>query len=331
MNIVEFARTLNLSTGTVSRALNDRPEVSARTRARVLERAREVGFTCNPSARRLVMGRSYLIRLECPSNAHVLSDRYLLELARALEEAASARGYDLLLHMGAHRADAVEACAADGLVVIAAPETTAEDLVRITSGGRTPSVVIADAPVEGFQHTSYVCLNVLSGAGQALERLYALGHRRVGYIGSGHHNDRLRTALPDLYRTAGLEWNATLAAEAGTSVEEGLHATAHLLAEYRPTALFCRTDVLACGALRAAREAGLRVPEDLSIIGHDNTEIASLVHPALTTVAIDIGEVAASAMRTLVNSISLPDPEGSCREIHHTHLLVRASCGPMEG
>lgn len=327
MNIVEFADHLNLSIGTVSRALNDRPEVSAKTRRRVLEKAEELGFVRNGNARRLATGLNLMIRLECPYNTHILSDRYLVEMARAVEEAAGAYDYDLLLHLGTRRRDAAtEIQAVDGLVIIATPETTADDLQTLTRSGRLPAVVIAGATPLDFPDASYVCLDTRPGVRQALDLLARLGHRRVGYVGSrdaGH----LRGSLPGLLADAGLVWDPMLAVEAGTSQAEGRDAALHLLGlADPPTALFARTDVLASGAIQAAHSLGLSVPDDVSIIGHDNVEVAALVSPPLTTVAIDIPEVASAAVGALMAMISEKAPPSLQRL--GTHLIVRRSCGP---
>jgi LacI family transcriptional regulator len=326
MNIVEFARSLNLSTGTVSRALNDRPEVSAKTRRMVLEKAREVGFSRNASARQLVMGRNCLIRLAYPYNTRVLSDRYLFELARGVEEEAAERGYDLLLHLGARRSAGTESVAVDGLVIVAAPETTPDDLRRLTAGGRTPAVVIVDSAPLDFPEASYICLDTRIGVREAFRRLADLGHRRIGYIGSGQRGDRLRAALPDLMAESGLEWDASLALEAGTTQEQGLQAARELFAlPSPPTALFARTDILAGGAVQAAHLSGLKVPDDVSVIGHDNIEVAALVNPPLTTVSIDIPSVAAAAVQALLATV-IERAAPSVR-LHGTHLIVRNSCG----
>ena len=145
MNISQFARELNLSKGTVSRALNDRAEVSASTRQRVLEKARAFGFVPNPAARRLVMDKSYLIGLDCPGDACILADHYLVQLVCSVEEAAGAEGYDLLLRLGASRRNAsrAEFKSADRLIFIISHDTRAEDILLLTDGGRLPTVVIA--------------------------------------------------------------------------------------------------------------------------------------------------------------------------------------------
>ncbi len=327
MNIDEFAKTLNLSIGTVSRALNDRPEVSAKTRRLVLDQAAELGFTRNPNARRLATGRNSLIRLECPYQANILSDRYLVEMARAVEEAADVHGYDLLLHLGSRqRGD--EALAVDGLVVVAAPETTSDDLRRLTGDGRTPAVVIVEAQPLDFPPASYVCLDTLSGVREALQRLAALGHRRVGYIGSAWASRHLRPALPRLIAEAGLTWDPALAVEAGVAQEDGFRTTLHLLAlPSPPTALFARTDVLASGALQAARHLGLAVPQALSVIGHDDIEVAAVADPPLTTVAVDIPRAAAAAVAALIAMIEEKGPPTT--QFLRTRLIIRRSCGPV--
>lgn len=325
MNIVEFAKALNLSIGTVSRALNDRPEVSPKTRQYVLEKARELGFSRNANARRLVTGRTYLIVLECPQNTHIMSDRYLVEMARAVEEAAGDHGYDLLLHLGTRRHGPSEVQAVDGLIIIGDPDITLDDLRKLTANGRTPAVVITrQEPVLDIPQVSYVCLDLLTGVRETLEKLAELGHRRVGYIGSGYP---LPGSLSALMAEAGLDWDPDLAIEAGITQEAGFDAARKLLlSSARPTALFARTDVLASGAIQAAQQLDIRVPEDLSVIGHDDIEIAAISNPPLTTVAINIPRVASLAVEMLLGTIN-GDAPASVEHVG-TRLILRQSLGP---
>ena len=327
MNIVEFAKTLNLSIGTVSRALNDRAEVSPKTRRMVLEKAEELGFVRNSNARRLVTGRNFLIRIECPYNTHILSDRYLVELARGVEEVAGDHGYDLLLHLGTRRAEPGTEQDVDGLVIVAGAETTADDLRSLTHDGRVPAVVIAWATPLDFPAASYVCLDT-QGVREALALLAQLGHQRVGYVGSGQPGYRLRDALPSLMAEAGLAWDPRLAREAGTTPDEGCQAALDLLAlPVPPTAIFARTDVLASGVVQAVSLLGKTVPGDVSVIGHDNIEAAALVNPPLTTVAVDIPKLAALAVRSLL--LMITDKAAPATLTLATHLIVRRSCGPV--
>ncbi|MBC8141423.1 MAG: LacI family DNA-binding transcriptional regulator [Armatimonadetes bacterium] len=326
MNIVEFAKTLNLSIGTVSRALNDRAEVSPKTRRRVLEKAEELGFIRNSNARRLVAGRNHMIRLECPHRAHILSDQYLVELARGVEEVAGEHGYDLLLHLGAHRFDSGDLQDVDGLVIVAGEELTASDLHSITGAGHTPSVVITGNAPPDFPAASYVCLDTYTGVREALLHLAALGHRRIGYLGSGLPGYRLRDAFPRLMAQVGLSFDPALAREAGLTPDDGRRAALELLAlPAPPTAIFARTDVLASGAVQAVLQTGKSVPGDVSVVGHDNIEAAALVNPPLTTVAIALAEVATVAVESLLAMITT-GAAPTVRTIG-THLIVRGSCG----
>jgi DNA-binding LacI/PurR family transcriptional regulator len=326
MNLVDFAKHLNLSVGTVSRAFNNHPEVSDKTRRLVLEKAQELGFARNSNARRLVTGRSYLLQLECPFNTHILADRYLVELARALEEAARGQGYDLLLHLGTHH-NIAESQTVDGVIIMGAPEITEATLRQFTCAGRTPAVVITELnPIPGAR-TSYVCLDTLTGVREAIHLLAMHGHRRVGYIGNGYPGYRLPSALTEIMSEVGLTWNPELSIEAGETQELGTQAAMALLKrQSRPTALFCRTDILAGAAVQGALELGLRVPEDVSVIGHDDIEIAAYLSPPLTTVSLNIPRIASAAMGSLLTMIK-EDAPPSIRVLG-THLVVRGSVGP---
>jgi len=329
MNIVELAKELNISTGTVSRALNDRAEVSPDTRRRVLEKARELGFTPNPNARRLVTGRNHLIRLECPDSGSLLADYFLIQTARSVEEAAANRGYELLLRLRAGRRNSTKADldVVDGLVLIVSPTATAQEIESLT-GNRVPATVICGAeppPYEGA--VSYVCVDTLPAVREAIELLVGQGHRRIGYVGSGLPDCRVRGAFPRLIREAGLEWEEELAADTGVAIADGHRGARRLLnLPDRPTALLARTDVLALGALQAARDLGLSVPGDLSVVGHDDIEMAALAAPALTTVAIDMERLGSVATAALLDRIEGAD--SPVVQTIHAHLVVRQSTGP---
>ena len=326
MNIVEFAKLLNISTGTVSRALNDRAEVSPKTRQLVLEKARELGFTRNANARRLVTGRNFLIRLECPHNTHVLSDRYLVELARSVEEALGVHGYDLHLRLGPRRSNVVapDTQPVDGLVLITAPDTTVDDLTALTNDGRVPSVVVpGHAPLD-FAKASYVCIDTLTGVGDAVRVFASRGHKRIGYIGSGRPGSHVRAGFPQILEAAGLTFDPDLAIEAGVTHEDGHRAAVALLRRPSPpTAIFARTDILAVGAMQGAQSLGLSIPADVAVIGHDDIEVAALVNPPLTTVSIDIPQIGRVATEMLLDLIEHDGAPGV--RFLAAHLIERKS------
>lgn len=327
MNITEFAKALNLSKGTVSRALNDRPEVSPETRRYVLEKAEALGFSRNPNARRLATGRTYLLQLECPRNTHILSDQYLVELARALEDTAGDHGFDLLLHLGTRYRSTAEVPAVDGLIVVADAETSPKEIETLTAYGHTPAVVISDTrALEGASQTSYVRIDTLSGVCEALTRIASLGHSRIGYIGSNQALDN----MPPVFEKAGLKWNPEFAIQAGITQEQGFAAALRLLSvgpDRRPTVILTRTDILAAGAYQAASQLGLSVPGDISIVGHDDIDLARLLSPPLTTIAINIPNVARAAVEMLTNQIE--DKAASAIRVLGTQLVVRGSLGAV--
>jgi len=326
MNITEFAKSLNLSKGTVSRALNDRPEVSAETRRYVLEKAESVGFLRNPNARRLATGRTHLIQLECPYNTNILSDQYLVELARGLENTASAQGFDLLLHLGTRARSGVEAPAVDGLIIVAGPETSLKDIRTLTAYGHTPAVVISDTyPIQCAPLTSYVHIDTQSGVRETLAEIIRLGHKRLGYIRSDQSADR----MAQLAEQAGLVLDPDLVIQAGVTQHQGYDAAIRLLSrpiKDRPTVLLTRTDILAAGALQAAQSLGLSVPDDVSVVGHDDIDLAALVNPPLTTVAINIPNVAEAAMEMLTDLIE--DRDAPTVRVLCSQLVLRQSLGP---
>lgn len=327
MNISEFAKLLNLSTGTVSRALNNRTEVSPKTRQRILAKAEELGYSRDSTARRLKTGKNRLIRLECLENSEVLSDFYLVELARAVEQALHDNGYDLLLRLSTQRSNKLDYQPVDGLIILYAPEMSERDYQILTNNGTTSVVVISEPDSQNVPDASYIHIDIMPGVQEALTHLATLGHRRIGYISSGAPGRSIREALPKLAGAAELDWQEIEVIDAGITAEDGCRAAMQLLEmPNRPTALFARTDVLAAGAIKGAYRLGLSVPNDVSVIGHDNIDACSLIYPSLTTVAIDFPQTGALATRTLLGMID-DNCEPSTVTLP-THLIVRESTGP---
>jgi DNA-binding LacI/PurR family transcriptional regulator len=259
----------------------------------------------------------------------VLSDKYLVELARSIEEAVSTHGYDLHLRLGGKRRDGVVADSqpADGLVLVTAPETTSDDIAALSNDGKIPVVVVSgDQPLD-YANASYVCIDTVPGVAEAIRKFASLGHTRIGYIGSGRPGSHVRAAFPDILAQAGLEFDPDLAVEAGITQDEASNAAIELLRKSNPpTAIFTRTDVLAAGAMQGIHSLGLSVPGDVSVIGHDNIEVAALVSPPLTTVSIDIPQIGHVATRMLLEMID--DKAEPRTETLGAHLVERQSAGP---
>jgi DNA-binding LacI/PurR family transcriptional regulator len=321
MTIHEFARAIGVSPTTVSRAMHGRGRVSPATRQMVLERMKELGFTPNLNAQRLSHGRTCMVALDFGPWHDYLADMFFVELTRGLQDVLEARGYGVLLSgpgEALHRW--VKTQAVDG-VILAGDPADRTSLREITG---TPCVVIGNHAVEGLAGVGSVMVDLREGAQQAAQLLVERGHRRIGYIAS----DGIDTVFCD-FRDALARLDVPLTksclVKAGHTPHDGARALNELLRRKEPpTAVFARTDGLAIGALRAAHRLGVRIPEDLSIIGHDDVPFAELTEPPLTTVRVDCIDVARISADILFSLLSEPGMRTK-PQIVRTQLVIRDS------
>lgn len=325
----DVARMAGVSTATVSRCLNAPDKVVERTRVRVLEAVRELGYLPNFGARAMVARRTNTIGAIIPTMANAIFARGL----QAFQEEARRLGYQLLVASSSYRADleeeqarALAARGADGLLLIGLER--AETLTAFLAQRGLPAVVAwtygaeAALPTVGFDNRA-----AMRGLAEEVLRL---GHRRVAMISAPvAHNDRARARLEGLRDALGAAGLGTglRVIETRYGLDEGGAALARLMqGEAPPTAVLCGNDVLAAGAIRQARALGLRVPEDVSITGFDDIELATLVTPALTTVHVphqEMGRLAARCLVEMVEQSAQPRPAPLA-----TELRLRDSLGP---
>ncbi|HEY1366780.1 MAG TPA: LacI family DNA-binding transcriptional regulator [Gaiellaceae bacterium] len=290
--IHEVARRCGVSVSTVSRVFNGYDDISEATRLRVLETARELDYAPSAAARTLVKQRSQLIGVvlntgeEQPDIRHPFFQEVLVGLKHAIGVA----GYDLLLfateqpHAYTRRARHHRV---DGVVLMGVDRADPE--LRKLLDDAIPTIAV-DLDVEGSR-ASYITSDNVGGARLAVRHLHELGHERIatiaGLLGTKPGADRLAGYRAEL-KALGLRGRAEYEREGDFNMESGAAAMRRLLRLRRPpTAVFAASDLMAVGAIRAAREADLRVPEDLSVVGFDDIQIASLVSPALTTIRQD--------------------------------------------
>ncbi|MCY7373747.1 MAG: LacI family transcriptional regulator [Spirochaetaceae bacterium] len=333
-SIKDVARTVGVSTATVSRALRGLPRVSEETRLRVLQAAADLDYVASPSAAGLATGQTRAVGVVVP----FVSRWFYGEVVQGADTPLRDAGYDLLLynlggdrqtrrrvfgtHLSSKRVDAV-------LVLSLTP--TDEELAWLTKLDRPVAVVGASVP--GW---SSVRIDDEATACIAMKHLLALGHRDIGYIG-GSLEDQLDFAAPfDRllgYRRsmshAGLSVLPQWEAVGNFTVRGGLAAMRLLLeSEPRPTAVFAASDEMAIGAVHAVREAGLRVPQDLSVIGIDGHEMAEYFD--LTTVAQPVHEQGRLAAQLLLDVLAT-DREHAKQPSAvtvPTRLVVRHTTGP---
>lgn len=306
----DVARHAGVSVMTVSNVINDHPHVRATTRQKVLESISALGYHVNTAARSLRQGKTGVIGLAVPD----IDRPYFGMLARLLIDRAAAHGYELVIEQThASREREVDAISRsrlrsyDGLFLYAA-ELPDDDAMLLR--GEFPIVVFGEHAYSG--PIDHVEMANADGARLATAHLIERGCRRVGILGGriGDPDDigvaTLRTrGYREALEAAGIAFDPALVRDAEYSYEGGSAQAAALLAEVDDLdGLFCATDVIAIGAMRALHEAGRRVPQDVRVVGFDDVSLAAFTTPSLTSIAPGHDEMADAAMEMVLGRIS---------------------------
>ncbi|MFC5907186.1 LacI family DNA-binding transcriptional regulator [Streptacidiphilus monticola] len=324
VTLADVAREADVSVSTVSKVLNGRTDVSPATRERVEELLRRHGYQRGPRSG----GDAPLIEIVF----HELDSLWAMELLRGVEAVANGYGAGVVVtHSGSRHApgpewiDAVVRRRPLGVVLVFS--SLPPDLKRQLRSRAIPFVVIDPAGDPEPDVPSVGSANWAGGLA-ATRHLVDQGHRRIGII-TGPDDMLCSLARLDGYRSAltmaGIEPDPGLVAFGDFHAEGGYASARDLLAlPDRPTAIFAGSDLQALGVLEAARVAGLRVPEDLSVVGYDDLDIAKWTSPALTTVRQPLREMAEQATR-LILRLREDEPPTPTRLELSTTLVVRAS------
>lgn len=334
VNIRDIARAAGVSVATVSKALNGYSTVNAATRDKIRRIAEEMQYHPNSAARSLVGQRSMTLGVFLTTGlAHPFFASVLGGIDRALKD----RGYDLIYLAQAHAEEPgyslVRYCRSrnvEGLLVFGIQENEMDFSELIDSG--LPAVFI-DMEMEG-DHIGMISSDNAEAIRTAVRHLAELNHRRIAFISGlpGTYPGKLRQqGFVQGMAEQGLACQPEYMKTGDYSRESGYVAMRQLLSlPERPTAVVCCSDTSAVGALEAAAEHGLSVPEDLSIVGFDDIEAARSVRPALTTVRQDmqgLGYRAVGLLDDLIQGEKLPEK----RIILPTEWVERDSCGPAKG
>jgi DNA-binding LacI/PurR family transcriptional regulator len=327
MTIKQFARAIGVSPATVSRAIHGRGRINPATRQMVLRRMEELDYTPNIHAQRLVERRTSMAALDFRGIPPLLGDPYFAELAHGVQEGLQAHNYGLLLSSpGEALGRWVRSRAVDGVILVGGEPADYQAAREIAATGAV-CVIVGHQAVEGVPKLGSVVVGLEAGARQAARMLAEQGHRRIGFLGT-RPEDAVLSAFRDELAKHGVELRPELTVMAGRTIEDGaLGMTRLLAAPERPTAVFARRDTLAVGALRAAARHGVRVPEEISLVGHDDISLAQLVEPTLTTVRVDRTSLGRSAAELLLSLLNGGEPVQPPRVIA-TDLVVRESVAP---
>jgi LacI family transcriptional regulator len=330
--IVDVAQQANVSIKTVSRVLNHEANVHPETREAVMAVVQRLNYRPKQSARSLAGARSYLIGLLYydPSAAFVAG------VQRGATLACRESGYHLVVESFGRDAPGIEAqvqsmlgaLRPDGMILTPPLCDDPRVLAAVQAAG-TPCVLIS--PGAG-QHMARVLMDDVAAAEELGNLLISLGHERIGFIEGAPDqvaSARRRQGFEQALQSHGLALDPGLVHRGDFTFESGVEAAHAMLSTRRPpSAVFASNDDMALGVLAAAQRLGIQVPQDLSIVGFDDSTAASLVWPALTTVRQPVGAMAAAAVDMLVRGevsasagAAAPAPE---RVLAH-ELVVRAS------
>jgi len=325
VTLEDIARALNVSKMTVSRAINNHPEISSETRARILATAQKMKYRPNQFARALMTKQSYLIGIVVPDLMH----SYFAEICRGVEAHARPVGYQNLIcstdEEPRKEMDEIEALLSrtDGLIVASA--LSASDVKfykRLISDGA--KIVLIDRVLDGLRCSAVTTDDVQVGR-LATEHLIKLGHRKIGHL----RGPDVSTALKRLqgYREAMSKAKLkALVRDCGFTETDGYSAMQKWIAAGDlPSAIFAANDPAAIGAMAAANEAGLKVPDDVAFVGAGSIHYGDMLGVPLTTVSwskADMGQAAATLLLELIdgqkkNRIITVPPE----------LVIRQSSG----
>ena len=349
--IDDVARRAGVSKTAVSFAFNQPDHLNAATRDRILAAAAELGYRPSPIARRLARRRTDQIGLVVPQSTHdIFANPFLPELVRGIGDVCDAEGIAVVIvpPVGGSISRAVESALVDGLILLGlVPNHPALDEVRRAG---TPLVGL---DIEDFEGHDVIGIDDADGARRAAEHLHGLGHRDVAVVLIAEHPDspvdersgisarRLLgvrqgfgldgatpgAATPESNGAVRLRiLSAPVSEEGGRAAFAAIGADDHL-----PTAVMAMSDVTAIGLLGAALDAGVGVPDDLSIVGFDDIPASSWTTPRLTTVHQPIREKGRRAAHRLISAIRAGSDHEPVVELLPTRLVVRSSSAPPRG
>ncbi|WP_166979383.1 LacI family DNA-binding transcriptional regulator [Paramicrobacterium fandaimingii] len=323
----DVAERAAVSVRTVSNVVSGYEHVSARMRAKVLTAIEELDYRANPVARTLRTGRTGMLGLVVPE----ITVPYFSELARDVINAAAEYGYRVMIDQTGHDHERERQLLTgddrtmlfDGLLF--SPLVTKSELLEMHGSTKMPLVLLGEHEFDGSY--DHVAIDNIAAAKDAVCHLIEIGRTRIAAIGT----QPLEEYATPLQRSAGytaaldeagIETRSEYATTAAHYSRGDGYAAAQALLELspRPDAIFCFSDLLAIGAMRAIFDAGLRVPEDIAVIGIDDVDEGRFTRPTLSTVSLDTPFIAREAVRRIVTRID--DPSTAAEEVIAPHRLV---------
>jgi LacI family transcriptional regulator len=330
VTIRDIANAVGVSKMTVSRALNNKPRVSAETKAKVLKAAKELNYIPNRLARSLATQETEMLGVIVTNSANP----YYAELIRGIEDTASANSYSVVLCSTDEDADKERTCLrllkerrADGLILTPTQKSTKEILALKEEN---VTFVLMNRRFTEIK-TDYVLSDNIEGSYLAVTHLIQVGHKRIAHIGGPEEISTAEERLigyKNALRQNNIDFDAELFVRSELKPENMDSLVSKLLTlEQKPTAIFVYNDFLAIGVLAALKDRGLRMPDDIAVVGYDDIEVASILE--LTTVSQMRYELGKRAVQILLKRIRNREVSDASDEVHEVvlkpKLVIRAS------
>jgi len=332
LTMADIARLAGVSEATVSRALKDSPLINKETRAKVQKIARDNHYEINAAARNFRLKKTHtlaVVLLVDKEWGHEVSDAFLMVLLGSIADEASEHGYDLLLSTNPSEITDlnsyyIESKRADGLIIIG----------QGRNDPRLDRLALSKAPfiVWGAEVADHDYMTVGSdnreGGRAATDLLVANGRRRIAFLGDVRHPEVEHRYLgyADALKKAGLRLDQSLVVPSDFSRSDGYEQTSRALLDAGASfdAIFAASDNIALGAMKRLSEEGLRIPEEVAIVGFDDSPLATFSTPALTTVHQDIRQGGRLLVRNLLDLMAGKDISHVAMPVE---MVVRKSCG----
>ncbi|NPV87651.1 MAG: LacI family DNA-binding transcriptional regulator [Anaerolineae bacterium] len=326
ITIDEIARLAGVSKTTVSRVLNNKPDVSQQTRETIMALIEQYDFHPHALAKAISLQKSQSIGLIIPHEAqYIFSNPFYVEVMRGVSTEVDRLGYYLLICYphSQNYVDIYKQKRVDGFIILS-PGSLHKNIFKSLYDAEAPFISTSMIPDE--KEMVYVDVDNKRGARLAMEHLISLGHRRIAFIGK----PRLASSIERLngYRETlqehGIAYDDNLVMISGdASISGGCSAAHEMLRRANPTAFFLVNDLLAMGAIKAIQESGLNVPRDVSVIGFDDIPLSECIYPPLTTIRQPAFEKGVRAARLLVQYLEKKKKPKS--QLLDVDLVVRNS------
>ena len=332
LNLEDIARLSGVSRSTVSRVINNQEYVSPKTRERVLEVIRKHGYQPNLAARALVSQRSRVIGILIPHDvSDLFTDPFFPTLLRGITLTSNELGYGVTLWLTTTQTDhpsfyatAFNNSLIDGLLI--ASPTFSDSFLDWLRQFPKPIAFVGAGPASMPEIIS-IDIDNIGGARTAAEHLLEQGCRRIGMIEGRSHQVATRDRTDGYIQAleaANIPIDSNLIIPDGNYTEMGGYQATQTLLDYEVDGVFAANDMMALGAMRAIREAGLKVPDDVAVIGFDDIPFAAVASPPLSTVRQPISYIGEQTVRALIETLE-QNLEAPIHEVLPTELVVRES------